>query len=275
MSDSLLIQDRGSVRTLLFNRPDVHNAQNVDMLETLDRALVQVACDENIRVLVLGGVGPSFCSGHDLREMAMNRTYAARSATVEGRYRQELQLFVDPVMRFRSLSIPTICKVQGHCLAAALMFVAASDLVVAADDARFGSPILRHLGVNDAEVFTFAQRLGERRAKQLIWLDDGLNAEEALRHGVVNWVVAREDLDVKTAEIADRLADTPHHALALSKATFQFAAERKGEADVNAFHFLAHQISHHTVEARKILDDRLERVHGNESPIPAAQPRGG
>ena len=126
----VLVKDRGSVRWITLNRPEVHNAQNVSMLISLDAAFDACRTDTSIRVVVLAGAGKSFCSGHDLTEMSRNAEYASNAATAEGRYWQERRLFVDPVLKFRNLPIPTICRIQGHCLAAGLMFAAATDFSI-------------------------------------------------------------------------------------------------------------------------------------------------
>jgi enoyl-CoA hydratase/carnithine racemase len=272
-STPLLVTDRGAIRYIEFNRPEVHNAQNVAMLEALDQVLIQTASSKGVRVVVLGGVGRSFCSGHDLNQMAENAEYRENFSTVETRCEQEARLFVGPVNRFRELQIPTIARVQGHCLAAGLMFAASADFVVAAENATFGSPILRHLAVNDAEVFTFNLRLGERRAKQLIWLDDRLDAHEAEEYGMVNWVVPLEQLGERTDEVATKLAAGPREAISLSKATFRFAADRQGEADINKYHFMTHQLSHATTEASDMMQARLDRIARNESAVPTNQSR--
>jgi enoyl-CoA hydratase len=258
MTDVLEVEDRGSVRWIWFNRPDVHNAQNVAMLRRLEEELDRLRADRSVRVVVIAGRGKSFCSGHDLREMADNPAYAERSSTAEGRYRQEMELFVDPVRRIQDLDVPVLCRVQGHCLAAGMMFVAAADLVIAATDASFGSPVLERLAVNDAEVPGFAWLLGERRAKQAIWLSERITADDALRYGMVNWVVPGEALDAKVTEVAEKLVAMPPEALMLSKAGFRFLARRQGFDDFAAFHYVSHQLSHHTTEARTLLDDRVE-----------------
>jgi len=258
MTDVLEVERRGAVCWLWFNRPEVHNAQNVAMLRRLEQELDVLHRDRATRVLVIAGRGKSFCSGHDLREMADNPAYAERSSTTEGRYRQEMELFVDPVRRIHDLDIPVLCRVQGHCLAAGMMFVAAADLVIAADDAGFGSPVLERLAVNDAEVPGFAWLLGERRAKQAIWLSERITADEALRYGMVNWVVPLDDLDTKVTEVAERLVAMPPEALMLSKAGFRFLARRQGFDDYAAFHYVSHQLSHQTTEARTLLDQRVE-----------------
>jgi enoyl-CoA hydratase len=258
MTDVLEVVDDAGVRWIWFNRPDVHNAQNVAMLRQLAEQLDRLRGDRSVRVVVIAGRGKSFCSGHDLREMADNPAYAERSSTAEGRYRQEMELFVDPVRRLQDLDIPVLCRVQGHCLAAGMMFVAAADLVIAADDASFGSPVLERLAVNDAEVPGFAWLLGERRAKQAIWLSERITAEDALRYGMVNWVVPPDDLDAKVTEVAERLVAMPPEALMLSKAGFRFLARRQGFDDFAAFHYVSHQLSHHTTEAKTLLDERVE-----------------
>jgi enoyl-CoA hydratase len=268
----LVVEDRGAARWLWFNRPEVHNAQNVAMLEALDDALVAIETTPAVRVVVLAGHGRSFCSGHDLREMADNPKYAAGSSTTEGRYRQELRLFVRPVARIEALPMPVVCRVQGHCLAAGLMFAAAADFVIAADDASFGSPIIGSLGVNDAEVPNFAWVLGERRAKEVLWLGERMDAHEAQRAGLVNRVVPSDELDATVNDVVGRLAAAPPEALMLSKASFQFLARRQGRDDYAAFHYLTHQLSHQTSEARALLEERVRRLAGGGPVVATHEP---
>jgi enoyl-CoA hydratase/carnithine racemase len=248
------------VRTITFNRPEVHNAQNPEMLEMLIDALAATArlTPDRCRVVVLEGAGKSFCSGHDLRAVIDDSQYAANAATPEGRYRQEMELFVQPLYMFRDLPMPTICKVQGHCIAAGLMFCASADFVAASDHARFRSPVMVTQGVNDAEVPALAWRIGERRAKQLLWLDEEMSASEARNAGLVNWVVPEALLDDKVGSVAERIVLMPPGVLSLSKATFAFMADRMGRTDVDRYHFLSHQFSHQTAEARAKLERRLQ-----------------
>jgi enoyl-CoA hydratase len=253
----LLIDDDGPIRRITFNRPEVHNAQNRTMLKALDDALDDIARDQSVRVLVLAGAGSSFCSGHDLNSIRQDPEYAANAATAEGRYHQESQLFSGPVAKFRTLPIPTVAKVQGYCLAAGLMFVASADLVIAGTSARFGSPVLATQGVNDAEVPSFAWRVGERRAKQALWLNERFDAHDALKMGLVNWVDEDEHLEERTTEVCRRLLEIPPEALSISKTSFQFMSDRLGEREFSQFHFISHQFSHQTQEAAQLLKQRL------------------
>ena len=136
-------------------------------------------------MVVLAGAGTSFCSDHDLRQMHGNHVYRTNAESVEGRYWQEMRLFVEPVRKFRELPIPTVSRVQGHCLAAGLMFAGAADFVVADTTASFGSLIVTAIAVNDAGVASFALRVGEMWAKQVFWMDERLAGQDAVDAGLV------------------------------------------------------------------------------------------
>jgi enoyl-CoA hydratase/carnithine racemase len=261
-----LVVDDGPIRRITFNRPRTHNAQSPAMLARLAEVLEETKRNSEVRVLVLAGAGRSFTSGHDLKAIGTDAAYAANAATAEGRYWQELRLFVDPVRMFRELPIPTICRVQGYCLAAGLMFVCTSDFSVASEDAIFGSPVLTSQAVNDAEVPAFAWRLGERRAKQAIWLNERLTAAEALDAGLVNWVVPEAELDSKVDAVAEQLLSVPREALSLSKATFQFMADRMGRSDVDSYHYVMHQFTHQTAEAKALLAERVRAQEPGKRP---------
>ncbi|MHB1536905.1 MAG: enoyl-CoA hydratase-related protein [Solirubrobacteraceae bacterium] len=253
----VLVEDRDAIRWVLLNRPSARNAQNAEMLSELARVLELTIRDPTPRVLVLGGVGSSFSAGHDLKEAAVNPLYRANIETVEGRLRQELDLFVRPIELLRALPMPTICRVQGHCIAASLMLVGAVDLVVASADASFSSAVTRDMGAADVEIPSLAWMLGDRRAKQMIWCSERFDAEQALRLGIVNWVVAVGELDAKVEATAQSLAAVPREALALSKMSFRFMDDRRGRADAEAYHYLAHQLSHHTADAVALLRARV------------------
>jgi enoyl-CoA hydratase/carnithine racemase len=261
----ILVEDRGSVRRLTLNRPRARNAQNAALLRALEVALLHCAGAEGLRAVVLAGAGEVFSAGHDVKEVVTNPEYRSNVETVEGRLWQELDLFVRPVELLRDLRVPTICRVQGPCIAASLMLITAADLVVASDDARFYSHVTRDMGAADLEIPALAWALGERRAKQLLWASETLDAEQALRAGLVNWVVPRAELDAKVDEVVERVLQVPPEALALSKLSFRFMEDRRGRADSQAYHFLAHQLSHHTTDAVELLERRIAELEARLS----------
>lgn len=262
MSAPLLVEDRGQARWLWFNRPEKHNAQDTAMLEALDDALVGVRDDPDVRVVVLAGKGPSFCSGHDLKEIVAHPDYARAVETVEGRMRWERRLFVDPVDRFRELGVPTVAIAHGACLAAGLMFVAAADLVIATPDAVFGSPIIPAMAINDAEVPAFAWVVGSRRAKSVLWLDRRMSAAQALEAGLVTEIVAAEKVEPRVTEIVEQLTAIPAETLMLSKLSLRQMDDQLGYRAAAEFHFLSHSLSHHTSGAHAALDARRRRIEG-------------
>jgi enoyl-CoA hydratase len=251
------VEDRGAVRRIVLNRPGARNAQSIALLRALHAAVDDTAASPDVRVVVLEGAGPSFSSGHDLKEIVVNDEYRRNAETVEGRLWQELDRFVAPVEALRALRVPTICRVQGHCVAAALMLVAACDLVVAAEDATFASRVTETMGAADVELPSLAWELGTRRAKQVLWAGESLSAAQALELGLVNWVVPLEELDARVDAVAEQLLAVPREALALSKLSFHFLEDRRGYAAAADYHFLAHQLSHHTTDATALLAKRV------------------
>ena len=241
---------------MTLNRAAARNAQNEALLVLLTEVFAQTR-ESAARALVLAGAGTSFSAGHDVKEAAFNPRYRANIETVEGRFRQERDLFVRPIELLRSLPIPTICRLQGHCMAAALMLVGACDLVVAGEDARFSSTVTRDMGAADVEVPWVYWALGERRAKQMTWLSESIGAQDALALGIVNWVVPNDELDDKLQAVLDELLRVPREALELSKLSFRFMEDRRGRADADAYHFLSHQLSHRTTESVELLRRRV------------------
>jgi enoyl-CoA hydratase/carnithine racemase len=252
----LVVTDMNEVRWIWFNRPGKHNAQNTEMLEALAAALEDARTNEGLRALVLAGTGPSFCSGHDLLEAVDNERYVAAIHTADGRHRWESRLFVRPVELLRDLRIPTICRVQGRCLAAGLMFATASDLVIASDDAVFGSPIIPRMAINDAEVPGLAWLLGERLAKNVLWLNQEIGAARALDLGLANEVVPIAQLDARVEEVLATLIAIPADTLALSKDSLRIMSDMNGRDLYFRYHFMSHSFSHQTSSAIAALTDR-------------------
>ena len=91
-------------------------------------------------------------------------------------------------------------------------------------------------------------------------MSERLDAHQAERLGLVNWVVPREELDAKVAEVTDRLLEVPTHTLALSKQSLRFMEDRKGWADFAAYHFVSHQLSHSTTDAIALLERRIAEL---------------
>ena len=205
--------DRGAVTTLTLDRPDQRNALSIGMLEALDDALATVDADTRVHVVVLEGAGPAFSAGHDLREITDRPDDA---------YRQHLFHWCAEVMvRVTRQRQPVIAKVHGVATAAGCQLVAACDLAVAGASARFATP-----GVNiglfcASPAVALSRAVATKHAMELLLTGELIPADEALRIGLVNRVVADDTLDAEVDALADLIASKPAATIAAGKAAFR------------------------------------------------------
>src|SRR5436305_3661847 len=157
--------DDGRIARIMLNRPSSRNAQNRGLLVELGEAFMAAEHDDNVRVVILGGNGPTFSSGHDLgsKDAVAERTgpdvhqsYTGNGATrkgAEARMLQEWHYFFENTKRWRNLRKITIAQVQGTVFAGGLMLMWACDLIVAAEDAQFADVVGARLGMCGLEYF--------------------------------------------------------------------------------------------------------------------------
>lgn len=206
----LLSEDIGSVRRLTMNRPDVLNALNGQLIGAMSEALGQAAEDDRVSVLILRGAGRAFCAGYDLSEDAEAGVMdsAAWHRELEASTAHMLELFDHPK--------PIIAQVHSYCLAGGTDLMLACDLCVAADDAYFGYVDVR-FGSGVVSMF-LPWVVGVRKAKELLFTgEDRIPAGEALRIGLVNRVVPRDELDEATLALAEQIAKNEPFVVQTSK----------------------------------------------------------
>jgi len=202
----------GEIARLVLNRPERRNALSLDVMIEMLRALDVVAGDETARVLVIEGRGPAFSAGHDLAEMESNRDPAF--------YEELFATCVRLMTRVHELPQPVIAKVHGVATAAGCQLVAACDLAVAADDARFATP-----GVNiglfcSTPMVPVARSIGRKRALEMLFTGEMIDAPTACAWGLVNRVVPADRLDDEVNDLARRIAGASAYVLALGKRAF-------------------------------------------------------
>jgi len=217
MADSpVLYHKRDSIVTLTLNRPETLNAMNEAMMAELERLLMGLEADATVRAVVLTGAGRAFSSGGDQK----------RERDAEGQ-----QLFFDGdlgggvierlnrcVLRLQRLAKPVIGSINGVAVGAGCNIALAADLRMASDAARFGEVFTRVGLVPDGGGTYFLPRLvGTAKAMELMLLADIIDAQEALRIGLVNWVVPTDQLQDETQKLAERLAQGPTLAYGLVK----------------------------------------------------------
>lgn len=238
---------------IMQNRPDARNAQNAQLTYDLNECFDLAAQDEDVKVVLFGGEGPHFSAGHDLRgfgpkypqkDFDLVGTWGmSREGGVHSRYSFEQEVFLGMCRRWRDFPKPTIAMVQGKCIAGGLMLAWVCDIIVASDDATFVDPVV-NMGVCGVEFFNHPYELGIRKAKELLFTADWWDAEEAHRLGMVNQVVARDDLESYSLEMAKRIADKPTFALKLTKQAVNTAQDNMGQRStmdtVLALHHMCH-----------------------------------
>ncbi|MEZ5143425.1 MAG: enoyl-CoA hydratase [Acidimicrobiales bacterium] len=222
--------DEGRIVRIVLNRPEARNAQNRGMLVELHEAFLRAEADDEVRVVILGGAGPLFSSGHDLGSKQMmaevlpgpdqHPTYQGNGATRTGAERlmlQEWHHYFENTRRWRNLRKITIGQAHGDVYAAGLMLLWACDLIVCADDTHFADVVGTRLGMCGVEYFAHPWELGPRKAKELLLTGDSLTADDAHALGMVSKVFPAAELPDLTLEFARRIARLPTMSALLIK----------------------------------------------------------
>jgi len=252
---TILYEKTGNIVKIMANRPEVRNAQSRLMLEELDAAFQQAEADEEIRVIVVGGMGPHFSAGHDLgsKEELEDREKRGYPTNIEQRVKRTQSLYLEATLRWRNISKPTIAMVQGYCIMGGLMLASACDIIIAADDARFSDRSVRQ-GAPHVQYASLPWDVGIRKAKELLFTGDFIEAQEALRLGLVNRVVPRDRLEQETMDLAQRIALQDPFVVRLSKASLNSQQDITGFSSAMHSSFKSHQIadSRRNVEGMKV-----------------------
>ncbi len=210
--ETLIVERTGGVVTVTMNRPARKNAANGTMWRELLDTFDDVATDRHDRVMVLTGAGDAFCSGADLGE----------ASNVAGRpgdpFLVQMRALGDVALRLHRFPKPTIAKVGGIAAGAGMSMALGCDLIVASDSARFSQIFSkRGLSIDFGASWLLPRLIGLHRAKELAFLADIIDAEQAAEFGLVNRVVPADQLDGFVGEWADRLAAGPPLALSMTK----------------------------------------------------------
>ena len=205
---------------LTLNRPAKLNAISAELREALSAAVAAAVDDERVRVIVIAGAGRAFCSGYDLSE--------AQPVDAWG-WREVLAADVAAILAIWRCPKPVIAQVHGYALAGGLELAMACDLIVAADDARLGEPEIRFGSAPVTLLMPFL--IGQKRTRELLMTGDLIDAREAERIGLVNRVVAADELAAEVDRLADRLARVPPDVMAPTKLMLNRSMEAAGFGD--------------------------------------------
>ena len=201
----LLCGNTAGVARLTLNRPNRRNALSLSLLTELETVLDQIALDSSVRVVVIGGAGQVFCSGHDLSEMI---------GRPEADHRELFSTCARVMQKFRSLPQPVIARVHGLATAAGCQLVASCDLAVASDAAQFATPGVKIGLFCTTPMVPLVRAIPPKVAMEMLLTGKPISAERALAVGLVNRVVPAAELDAAIQEYCDAI-------LASSAATFR------------------------------------------------------
>ncbi len=249
--------DDGRIVRIMLNRPDARNAQNRGMLVELNEAFLRAEADDEVRVVILGGTGKMFSSGHDLGSKVSVEEYTpgpnqhptrgingGTRKGAESLMLQEWHYFFENTRRWRNLRKITIGQAHGDVYAAALMLLWACDLIVAADDTTFADVVGSRLGMCGVEYFGHPWEFGPRKAKELLLTGDSIDADEAHALGMVSKVFPADELADRTLDFARRIAAQPTMSSLLIKEAVNQTQDNMGFYNALNACFTLHELNH-------------------------------
>lgn len=201
-SDKMLAEITGHIGWMTFNNPEKRNAISHEMRVASLEILDEFDRNDSVRVVVLKGAGEhAFISGADIGQFERNERG-------EELRRQHEDISERLRLRYETFAKPIIAMIHGYCLGGGLLTAMAADLRIASEDAQFGIPAAR-LGVAYPVhgVRKLLALVGPAHAKEILFTGDRFGAQEALRIGLVNHVVARSELEAVVRRLADTLCN--------------------------------------------------------------------
>ncbi|MDP2377539.1 enoyl-CoA hydratase [Reyranella sp.] len=209
----LLRRDEGRVAILTLNRPQAMNALSGELIDALQAEFDRLAKDREIRCVIIEAQGArAFSTGHDLREVASTRDYAFHHAL--------LTRCSAMMISIKRLPQPVVAKVQAIATAAGCQLVAACDLAVASSDATFATSGINNGLFCGTPSVSVGRNVGSKRALDMLFTGQPIDAATALRDGLVSRVVPPAELDRETMAFAQHIAAQPPQQIAEGKAMF-------------------------------------------------------
>jgi|SRR5688500_6658219 len=219
--ETIQFEARGDVSVITLNRPESLNALTLAVAGEFKTAVAE-AVKQGARAIVLTGAGRAFCAGGDLREM---QKIASQNGRVEAFFDEPLRELNDCIMLIRSTPLPFIAAVNGAASGGGCNLALACDLVIAGESARFNQAFVKIGLVPDCGgTFILPRLVGWRRATQLMMTGEVVSAAEALAMGMINAVVADDQLIAQTMAMAEALAGAPTAAIGRIKELLEGSA---------------------------------------------------
>jgi enoyl-CoA hydratase/carnithine racemase len=209
--DNLLRSTEGSLGIITLNRPDRRNALSLDLMLELIRCLDEFGADASIRAVILTAAGKAFSSGHDLSELV---------GRAVNDYRRIFDVCTELMTKIQSIPQPVIAQVHGIATAAGCQLVATCDLAIASDQAAFATPGVRIGLFCTTPMVALSRAVGRKRAMEMLLTGKLVDAATAAEWGLVNRVVAADQLAGETRRLACQIAEASSFTVALGKQAY-------------------------------------------------------
>ena len=207
----VLVRRDGAAARITLNRPAQRNALSLQVMEEVTAALEELARDRDVRVIFVDAAGPAFCAGHDLGEM-VDRNLAF--------YQHVFDNCTVMMEAIHAAPQPVIARVHGIATAAGCQLVAACDLAVAAEEARFATPGVKIGLFCSTPMVPLSRAIGRKRALEMLLTGTPIDAATAREWGLVNRVVPADELDATVAALVDAIAASSSLTVAIGKEAF-------------------------------------------------------
>lgn len=265
------------IARITFNRPDKGNAIVADTPVELAACVERADLDPNVHVILVSGAGEGFCAGFDLGAYADGSSSPGndyRGTVLDGKTQavnhlpdrpwdpmidyQMMSRFVRGFASLMHCDKPTVVKIHGYCVAGGTDIALHADQVIAASDAKIGYPPMRVWGVPAAGLW--AHRLGDQRAKRLLFTGDCITGAQAAEWGLAVEAPEPQDLDERTERLVARIAAMPVNQLIMAKLACNTALLQQGVATSRMVSTVFDGIARHTPEGHAFVADAVE--HG-------------
>jgi enoyl-CoA hydratase len=257
----------GGIATITLNRPQKANTLRMEMIAGIGDALQDANRDRDVKVVILQGAGDNFCGGFDFSGGLEHFEGLGESGYDPG---SDMHFVTNPYLSYvptfmglwRGLK-PTIAKVHGYCVGGGSELALCADLVVAADDARFGTPYSRVWGCHLTGMWVY--RLGLAKAKYYALTGEWISGKEAARIELINFSHPLEELDRKVQELAEKLTTIPLTQLVAMKLIVNQAYDNMGLQSTQTLGPILDGIMRNTPEGRDFV--RLAASEGVKAAV--------
>jgi enoyl-CoA hydratase len=232
--ETVIYEAKDSIAKITMNRPDKRNALNHQLLNDLDAAFHQAENDDEIRVVILAGAGPSFSAGYDLRGSPYTSVPEGYDEWTNSNALRTLRSISERYLMIMNLAKPVIAQVHGYCVAAGCYLQMCCDIGIAAENAILGHPATRGGGVSSMPLWI--TMLGLRKAKELIYTGKLISGTEAERIGLVNMAVPEDKLEEEVWKMAVNIAEVPLDGMAIAKEALNTHAEILNRTALFTYH---------------------------------------